>query len=560
MQTMLSSKKSRFKSGFVAGLAAGILASALMLLLNVTLGGVSLPDVLSSAIALALPLSLFNSLHQLIGGDAKYYLFLIVLVGQCFVFALFGGLCNLLLDPLKFAQARDEQGRLEWSVGFFLAFVLWVLTGCLFLPLIGGGLFGAQLVTGVVNTMLSLAVVGIMFGAAFVFVHNWLLLNQQRRQATTKAETAWIDRQKTEQRRSFVRTGFTVLGLSALGWAAWRFIIGGGSSGSTPSQSSQSTILKQYKSKVSPPPTPNYGTVPNIPQLSPEVTANGDYYIVSKNITSDPTVDGGSWQLSVNGQVQSAYKLTYKDVMAMPMKKQYESMMCISNEVGGSYMSSALWEGIPLKDLLERAGTIKPGATKVVLHAADGYTDSIHLAKALEPTTLVAFRMNGETLPQGHGYPARLLVPGIYGMKHVKWITQIEVVNTDYKGYWQQSGWSDPAPIHMTTRIDTPLSGGQSLKADKPTYVAGVAFSGNKGISEVDVSLDGGQTWKIATLKRPLSALTWVLWQIPWQPQTGNYTVVARAIDLEGNVQDPQLAPPLPDGSSGYHSINVSVS
>ncbi|MBA2678136.1 MAG: molybdopterin-dependent oxidoreductase [Ktedonobacteraceae bacterium] len=561
MQIMLSSKKSRFKSGFVAGLVAGILASALMLLLNVTLGGVSLPDVLSSAIALALPVSLFNSLHQLIGGDAKYYLFLIVLVGQCFVFALFGGLCNLLLDPLKFAQARDEQGRLEWSVGFFLAFVLWVLTGCLFLPLVGGGLFGAQLVTGVVNTMLSLAVVGVLFGATFVYAHNWLLLNQQRRQATTKAETAWIDRQKTEQRRSFVRTGFTVLGLGALGWAAWRFIIGGGSGGSTPSQSSQSTILKQYKGKVSPPPTPNYGTVPNIPQLSSEVTANKDYYVVSKNITSDPTVDGASWQLNINGQVQSAYKLTYKDVMAMPMKKQYESMMCISNEVGGSYMSNALWEGIPLKDLLERAGTIKPGATKVVLHAADGYTDSIHLAKALEPTTLVAIRMNGETLPQGHGYPARLLVPGIYGMKHVKWITQIEVVNTDYKGYWQQSGWSDPAPIHMTTRIDTPLSGGPSLKADKPTYVAGVAFSGNKGISEVDVSLDGGQTWQIATLKQPLSALTWVLWQIPWQPQqAGNYTVVARAIDMEGNVQDPQLAPPLPDGSSGYHSINVSVS
>ncbi len=558
MQTMLSSNKSRFKSGFVAGLAAGILASALMLLLNFTLGGVSLPDVLSSAIALALPLSLFNSLHQLIGGDAKYYLFIIVLIGQCLVFALCGGLCNLALT--KFVWARDEQGRLEWSVGFFLAFILWVLTGCLFLPLIGGGLFGSQLVTGTVNTMLSLAVVGIIFGATFVFVHNWLLLNQKSRQATTKAETARIARQQTEQRRSFVRTGFTVLGLGALGWAAWRFIIGGGSSGSTLSQSSQSTILKQYKSKVSPPPRPNYGAVPNIPQLSPEVTSNTDYYVVSKNITSDPTVDGGSWQLTVNGEVQNAYKLTYKDFMAMPMKKQYESMMCISNEVGGSYMSSALWEGIPLKDLLERAGTIKPDAIKVVLHAADGYTDSIHLAKALEPTTLVAFRMNGETLPQGHGYPARLLVPGIYGMKHVKWITQIEVVNTDYKGYWQQSGWSDPAPIRMTTRIDTPFSGGPSLKANKPTYIAGVAFSGNKGISEVDVSLDGGQTWQVATLKQPLSALTWVLWQIPWQPQAGSYTIVARAIDMEGNVQDPQLAPPLPDGSSGYHSIDISVS
>ena len=515
MQIMLSSKKGRFKAGFIAGLAAGILASALMLLLNLTLGGVSLPDVLSSAIALALPLSLFNTLHQLIGGDAKYYLFLIVLVGQCLVFALCGGLCNLALDPVKFAWARDGQGRLEWSVGFFLAFILWVLTGCLFLPLIGGGLFGSQLVTGAVNTILSLAVVGIIFGAAFVFVHNWLLLKQKSRQATTKAETAWIARQQTEQRRSFVRNSFTVLGLGALGWAAWRFIIGGGSSGSTLPQAAQSSILKQYKSKISPPPRPNYGTIPNIPQLSSEVTSNSDYYVVSKNITSDPTVDGLSWQLTINGEVQNSYKLTYNDIMAMPMQKQYESMMCISNEVGGSYMSNALWEGIPLKTLLERAGTIKPDAIKVVLHAADGYTDSIHLTKALEPTTLVALRMNGETLPQGHGYPARLLVPGIYGMKHVKWITQIEVVNTDYKGYWQQSGWSDPAPVRMTTRIDTPFSGGTPLKANKPTYIAGVAFSGNKGISEVDVSLDGGQTWQIVLLERPLSALTWVLWVFP---------------------------------------------
>ncbi len=560
MQIKLSSKRSRFSSGFAAGLVAGFIASALMLLLNFTLGGASLPDILSSAIALAMPLSAFNYLHQLIGGDAKYYLFLIVLLGQWLVFALCGALCNLLLDPVRFSRARDTQGRLNWSVGFVFAFILWLFTGCIFLPLTGGGLFGSQLVSGAVDAMLSLAIVGIVFGSSFVFFHNWLLLRQQKQEAANDAETDWIAYQQADQRRSFLRTGIAVLGLGGLGWAAWRFIMGGESSGSTLSQSSQSTILKQYQSKVSPPPTPNYGTFQDVPLLSPEVTSNEQYYVVSKNITSDPTVDGSTWQLRVDGDVEHPYTLTYKDLMALPMQKQYESMMCISNEVGGSYMSNGLWEGVPLKDLLERAGTIKPGATKVVLHAADSYTDSIHLSKALEPTTLVAVRMNNVTLPDGHGYPARLLVPGIYGMKHVKWITQIEVVSVDYKGYWQQSGWSDPAPIRMTTRIDTPLTGGAPLKADKPTYVAGVAFSGNLGISEVDVSFDAGQTWQKATLKKPLSSLSWVLWEIPWQPKAGSYTVVARAIDMQGNVQDPQLAPPLPDGSSGYHSISVSVS
>jgi hypothetical protein len=143
-------------------------------------------------------------------------------------------------------------------------------------------------------------------------------------------------------------------------------------------------------------------------------------------------------------------------------------------------------------------------------------------------------------------------------MKHVKWITRIEVVNSDYQGYWQQRGWSDAAPIRMTSRIDTPLIG-STLPAGRLTYIAGVAFSGNKGISEVDISLDAGTTWQKALLKRPLSALTWVLWELAWQPAKGSYTIVVRAIDVEGNVQDPTEALPLPDGSSGYHSISVDV-
>src|SRR5262249_49084951 len=160
------------------------------------------------------------------------------------------------------------------------------------------------------------------------------------------------------------------------------------------------------------------------------------------------------------------------------------------------------------------------------------------------------------TLPDAHGFPARVLVPGIYGMKHIKWLTQIEVVNTDVQGYWQQRGWSDPAPVRLNARIDTPIPG--STIPARGTYVGGVAFSGNKGISEVDVSLDGGHTWQRATLKRPLSPITWVLWELPWHPKTGDYVVTARAIDLEGNVQDPHEEPTLPDGASGYHSISVT--
>lgn len=546
------SGRRRFQSGFLAGLLAGIVATLLMLFLSNAISGISLPEVFGSALTSLMPASLFSYLHRLIGGDAKHYLFYGILVGQCLVFALSGGLASLFANRFR---AEWGKGQLHWLYGFALALLLWLTTGLLLLPLTGAGLFGAALTIGSGATMLSLALVGATFGLLFVLLNNWLTEHQLWQQGVLSS----TDIAKEDTRRIIVQRGLTIIGVGVLGIAAWRFIRGGSSSGGTAASSpSISKLVQRFKSKIVPPPTPNYGTLQPLPLLSQEVTPNDQYYIVSKNLFSDPTVNGSTWRLTVYGQVNKPYTLTYQELMSMPTKKQYESMMCISNEVGGQYMSNALWEGVPLADLLERAGGVKTGATKVVLHAVDDYADSIHLVKALEPTTLVALHMNGTILPQGHGFPARLLVPGIYGMKHVKWITGIEVTNTDFQGYWQMRGWGDAAPIHMTSRIDVPLIG-NTLKANRPTYIAGVAFSGTQGISEVDVSLDNGETWQRATLKRPLSNLTWVLWQLPWQPSAGSYTIMVRAVDLAGNVQDPHLAPPVPDGSSGYHTIDVTV-
>jgi DMSO/TMAO reductase YedYZ molybdopterin-dependent catalytic subunit len=556
-----ATRKERFTRGFIAGLLAGILASGIMLLLSLVTGGISLPEALGSAIAQKLPLTIFNYLHEHLGGDAKEYLFYIILIGQCLIFALCGGLCNLLIDRLRFndIHVRDEQGDLPYRVGVGLAFVLWIFSGLVFLPLTGSGVFGSQLVTSTSTTMINLAVTGLAYGLIFILLHNWLAWRSLKQITKNGTQTAAILETKRGERRSFIRGGLIVIGLGTLGIAAWRFVVGPGGS-STADPALQSSLLQKYRQKISPPPKPNYetGTFPEIQGLSPEVTANANYYKVSKNFLSDPTVNGATWNLTVDGLVSHPYSVNYKDLAAFPTQTQYESMMCISNEVGGEYMSSAKWEGIRLKDILQRAGTINPGSTKVVLYAADNYSDSIHLSKALEDTTLMALHMNGVPLPSEHGYPARLLVPGIYGMKHVKWITHIQVVNTDFQGYWQQNGWSDPAPIKMTSRIDTPTDGTQ-VSADKPTYIAGVAFSGNLGISQVEVSTDGGENWQIATLKRPLSALTWVLWELPWQPKAGHQEIVVHAVDLQGNVQDPSIAQPIPDGSSGYHTITVTA-
>ncbi len=539
-----------FWTGFAAALAAGAVATGVMIFLSVSSGGVSLPEVFGSSLTALIPPSLFNYLHQAIGADAKRYLFYGIIVGQCLVFALSGAIYNQRLNI--------QNRRLQWNDGLLLALILWFLVGIIFLPLNGAGIFGADLSTGFVAGLISLTVVGLVFGLLFVLFQRWIAA-QLSRQDVMKSNDSSLDRDvdsyEAISRRNLLRNGVIVAGIVLLGVGAWRFITEGVST----SRVSVASLLQHYKSKIVPPPTPNYGEIRPVQFLSPEITSNDQFYIVSKNLTADPTVDGNSWRLTVDGQVDNPFTLTYQELLGQPMKQQYESLMCISNEVGGQYMSNALWEGIPLMDLLQRAG-VKAGATKIVFHAYDDYTDSIHLTKALEPTTLLAVRMNSTTLPQEHGFPARMLVPGIYGMKHCKWVTRIEVVNYDFQGYWQQRGWSDPAPVRLTARIDTPLDG-STVTANRTTYIAGVAFSGNKGISEVDVSTDSAQSWQRATLKQPLSGLTWVLWELAWQPpQAGTYIVTARAIDLEGNVQDPTEEPPLPNGSSGYHSITLNVS
>ncbi|HVU65822.1 MAG TPA: molybdopterin-dependent oxidoreductase, partial [Ktedonobacteraceae bacterium] len=504
-------------SGFIAGLVAGVIASGVMLLLNATTGGLSLPQELGSELLALMPPPAFAFFHQLLGANAKYDFFIVVLLGQCAVFALGGALYN--------RYANRQNHPLRWAQGLLLGLILWLVAGLLLLPLTGSGVFGANLTVGLEGGMLSLALVGLIFAFLFVFAQRWIVASQSGETSATSERE--IDELEKPTRRALFKQGAVVLGLAVVGVGAWKFISQGVGGASVP----VARLLQSYRSKITPPPVPNYGTIVAQPMLSPEVTSNDQYYVVSKNLT-DPTVNAQSWSLKVTGQVEQPYTLSYQELLALPMQQQYESMECISNDVGGSYMSNALWEGVRLSDLLQRAG-VKPGASKVILHAYDDYADSIHLSKALEPTTLVAVRMNNVTLPNGHGFPARLLVPGIYGMKHVKWLTQIEVVNYDFHGYWQQRGWSDPAPVRLTSRIDTPLDG-SNVHARQTGYIAGVAFAGNQGISEVDVSLDAGKTWQPATLKRPLSPLTWVLWEISWQPKPGQYTVVVRAVDLQG--------------------------
>jgi DMSO/TMAO reductase YedYZ molybdopterin-dependent catalytic subunit len=289
--------------------------------------------------------------------------------------------------------------------------------------------------------------------------------------------------------------------------------------------------------------------------LSHEVFTAKDFYTVSKNII-DPSVDPAGWSLKIDGLVERPASYAYADLKALPSYSDYYTLQCISNTVGGDLWGNAHWKGVRLVELLGRAG-LKAGVRKIVFHAEDGYTDSIALDAALRPDTLLAYEMNGEALVKEHGAPARLLVPGIYGMKNVKWITRIEVVDYDFKGYWMQRGWSDVATYNTSTRIDVPQNRAQAPAG--AVSLGGVTFAGWRGINTVEISLDDGKTWEPAQLKPALSQNAWNLWVFEKDLLPGTYLVKARAIDGNGDVQTMDEADPVPDGATGYHSIVLRV-
>jgi DMSO/TMAO reductase YedYZ molybdopterin-dependent catalytic subunit len=288
--------------------------------------------------------------------------------------------------------------------------------------------------------------------------------------------------------------------------------------------------------------------------LVPVTTPTESFYITTKNFI-DPTVDGKSWKLTFGGMFDNPYTITFADLKAMPAFDRHETLACISNPIGGDLIGNATWRGVDFSAMVRKAKP-KKGAVDIICRAADGYADSFPLDVALNNECMLVYEMNGQPLTDKHGFPARLLVPNIYGMKNVKWITEVEAVNFDFKGYWEAQGWSDVAIYNTLSRIDYPNKGRIDAK---PLYVGGVAFAGNRGIQKVEVSVDGGKTWGEAQIVAAPSKFSWVLWAYPWNPKPGTYTLQARATDNTGQVQTAKKADTYPNGATGYHTRTVRV-
>jgi len=283
------------------------------------------------------------------------------------------------------------------------------------------------------------------------------------------------------------------------------------------------------------------------------ITPNDKFYVVTKNLI-DPRVDRERWRLRLSGLVENPMTLDFGEVSNLKLVEQETTLECISNGVGAGLISNAVWRGIPLRELIGEARP-ESGSRRVFFHAADGFTHSTSLEKALDPTTMLVFEMNGEPLPDRHGYPARLIVPGAYGELSVKWIDRIEVIDDDREGYYEKQGWKAER-AHTMSRIDVPAKNG---RVRGRTEIRGVAFAGDRGISKVEVSTDGGDRWRGARIDYHPSRLTWAHWSLMWSPAAGDGELVVRATDGQGKPQSTKKESSVPDGATGLHRVSVRV-
>ncbi len=352
-------------------------------------------------------------------------------------------------------------------------------------------------------------------------------------------------------RRRFLGTSIAVVGVAAASGVAGRALLDRGRLGAQPQAGSIPDPT------ASAPPLPA-GASLDIPDLSPLITPNRDFYRIDTALLV-PRPDLETWRLRVSGMVDRPFELTYDELVALPLIEQHVTIACVSNEVGGGLVGNALWTGVRLKDLLERAG-VQADATQIVGRAVDDFTVGFPTAWALadDREAMVAVAMNGEPLPPSHGFPARLIVPGLYGyVSATKWLAEIELTRLEsFDAYWVPLGWAKEAPILTQSRIDVPRGGSRIPGGE--VAVAGVAWAPDRGISGVEVQVDE-DGWQPAEISAPISDSTWVQWVHRWDATPGDHLLRVRAIDGNGDVQTDAKSRPAPDGARGHHTIQVTI-
>ncbi|MDQ3525635.1 MAG: molybdopterin-dependent oxidoreductase, partial [Chloroflexota bacterium] len=296
------------------------------------------------------------------------------------------------------------------------------------------------------------------------------------------------------------------------------------------------------------------------------ITPTGQFYSVTKNVI-DPDVDRDLWQLEIRGAIDNDITMSFDDLQDYEQIDQEATLMCISNRIGAGLFSNANWRGIRLRDVLESAG-VQDDAYEIKLTGADAFVDTFGMDYALDENTLLVYEINGEPLPRIHGYPVRVVVPGLYGEKNVKWVTRIDVVTEDVQGFYEQQGWGPDFVPPTRSDIFAPRTFGaaqsatfrEEIQVGTQIEIRGRAFAADRGIRSVEVTTDDGATWEPAEIYYPGTELTWSLWRHNWTPnQPGEVRVYSRAVDGAGEPQPSEPQGITPQGARGYNIVTATV-
>ncbi len=522
------------------GLLCGVVAALLMILLmtgaRTWLGISPPPEALPDRFAPTIPIPTFFSLFDRFGGYNGLKRFGITsgLTGLFTVGAVVGVLYALIVESRRSRESgRWQEGVSRLAASFIIAaaLVLWVVSLALLWPVLDANYRGAPPGVARLASGAALLIEYLAFAAVVILIYRWL--------APRPALAARpVPVAEPVGRRA------VVAGAAGLAFAA-----------------GSAALIRNLNERA----TFSYdGLAYSGPGVEP-IAPNDKFYTVTKNVV-DPNVDVGIWRLEIGGLVEESKSYSFEDLMNLTSLEQESTLMCISNRIGAGLMSNAVWQGIPLRDLLAASRPLD-GALEVFLSGADAYTDSFAFDKAMNPTTIVAFAMNGEPLPQRHGYPARVVVPGLYGEKNVKWVTRIEVVDYDAKGFYEQQGWGPNFVIPTRSDIFGPRwvrrrgdSFVEPFAAGQMAIIRGRAFAGDRGIQKVEFSADDGETWRGVRIDYPGTNLTWTFWSADWLPEEpGEYTLVSRAIDGTGAPQPSETRGIVPQGATGYHRVVATV-
>ena len=518
-----------------------------VMLLLATLGVATPLVIIGDRLSVFIPPGPFLSLMGKVGGynHLKQLGVGSTIAGQLVVGAIGGAIFGLLNRPTeerpRATGTAIRDSRIAWTAGAVWTMLMFILLPVVVFaialwPVLGTSYIGLPIQVARLITLIGFALCVVLFERTLVTGFRFLMAGTPR--WGRRGDTSEPDVPAKEFTPSIGRRAFV---LGTIGIAA----AGGG----------VALARKLYRAA-----TFSYDGTQYKGSIVQPITPNDLFYCVTKNVI-DPRVNVDLWHLEIDGLVQNAATWRFEDLEGFKPTTQETTLMCISNGLDAGLISNAVWKGVPLRDLLDQAGVLS-SAARVRLHGVDNYTDTIPLEKAMQPSTLLAYEMNGEPLPDRHGYPLRVIVPGYFGEKNVKWLTKVEVTDADAKGFYETQGWGPDFIVPIRSRIDVPddwvfvsLS-----KLTAPIEVKGIAFGGDRGISRVELSFDDGQTWSDAEIYYSGGHLAWSLWKAQWTPAaTGDYALVVRATDREGHVQEQEDDRGPFSGVSGLHRINVRV-